>query len=128
MFRKIPLEDVSEDFTRRVMYQVTAEPGIYTTERDYIELWWVPVSIIGIIALYLTGASSLLVTQMMPWLELAYNKLVVLFGIIAGLFPSIKIEIQAVPVVSLIAAAIMLILFIDLPLRLQIRSNKLSGR
>ncbi len=123
LFSKIPLDDVSGDFTLRVMEQVTADPVIQRAERNYFEWWWVAVSLVVILALYVTGVGSWVVLQMKPWMELAYIEVVSLFSIITGMFPSIIVEIPSAPLFSLIVAAIILVLLIDLPLRLQFRSN-----
>lgn len=128
LFRKVPLEETSGDFTQRVMEQVIAEPVVQRDERNYPEWWWIPVSVIAILSLYFTGVGSWAVLHILPLLELAFTGLVLLFEKVAGLFPSYRVEIPRAPLLPLIAAALLLILIIDLPLSMKPRSNGLSGR
>jgi len=128
LFRKVPLEETSGDFTQRVMEQVIAEPVVQRDERNYPEWWWIPVSVIAILSLYFTGVGSWAVLQILPLLELAFTGLVLLFEKVAGLLPSYRVEIPQTTLLPLIAAALLLILIIDLPLSMKPRSNGLSGR
>lgn len=97
-------------------------------ERNYPEWWWIPVSVIAILSLYFTGVGSWAVLQILPLLELAFTGLVLLFEKVAGLLPSYRVEIPQTTLLPLIAAALLLILIIDLPLSMKPRSNGLSGR
>ncbi|TVR74886.1 MAG: hypothetical protein EA408_01525 [Marinilabiliales bacterium] len=128
LFRKVPLEETSGDFTHRVMEQVVAGPVVQREERNYPEWWWIPVSVIAVLSVYFTGVWSWAVLHILPLLELVYAGLVLLFEKITGLFPSYRVEIPQAPLLPLIAAALILILIIDLPLSMKLRSNGLSGR
>ncbi len=127
LFHAIPLGEVSGGFTSKVMEQVVnKKPVEELAGSRYFEWWWIPVSVLGVAALYFTGTGSLLLSYILPWLDIFYIEAIKLAGSVSEIFPSNKIAVPSASLVPVIAIAVIFALLFDLPLQLQ--HKKASGQ
>jgi hypothetical protein len=120
MFAAIKLEKAPENLTTRVMDRIMAEPVIDPAEKVF-EWWWIPVTILGALSIYLTGVFSFIYNLLIPYFIPLFETAARYFSMIAGYFPSMTIVIPSSFMVPVIFPAVLLIIIFDMLIKLQFR-------
>jgi hypothetical protein len=119
LFGKIEMEKAPDNFTLKVMEQITANPVIEPAAKVNVEWWWVPLGLLGILSMYMTGVHAWLFNLLAPYVAQVIKPLTPYITSLADLFPSNVVMVQSSMVMPVVIGGIIIVLFIDILLKMQ---------
>lgn len=122
LFGKIRMEKAPDSITTGVMDRIMVNPEIYPAGRIWFEWWWVPVGVLGVLAIYLTGVLSMGYKILEPYFIMIFKPLSEYVSGIAELLPSQRIMVTHSYLLPVFLAGILLVLIIDVILEQELRT------
>jgi hypothetical protein len=113
LFRKMKLEEVPEDLTKKVMDQIMAGPEADPYLNFNKALLWAGIALLSIISVYVTRVFHSLEKVFSPYISAAYNLFSEYADSLSGLLPS-NIIILPSSVLPVLLPGVFLILLIDI--------------
>jgi hypothetical protein len=119
LFGKIEMDKAPDNFTSKVMEQIIANPVIEPEAKVKMEWWWLPLGLLGIVSMYLTGVYTWLFNLLAPYVSQVVNPLAPYITSLADLFPSNVVMVPSSLILPVVLGGIIIVLFIDILLKMQ---------
>ncbi len=119
LFEKIRMEEVPDDFTLKVMKQIMINPEIEPSGSLNFQWWWIPLGLLYILSMYLTGIFSTIYNLMTGYFIQIFRLIAEYLPGLSDIFPSNVVILPDSFLLPFIVPGIMFFLILDVILKQQ---------